>query len=195
MRKYKNLMGCLQIVTLVALIALVITGCGTTKTVEHSMLKSNEVTTIQADSAYTKTTQILTFGDTLKGSSFIPGDSKGSDTTQTDSIETESAGIKLKIKVTTTKNKAGALLGNKIDYSAIAKPTAKQTTNEAHQASVSTQQKKTVKATAAVVTDTKTGFAVPSWVWWLVIIITALFGVLIYFTYKNSIIAWIKKLL
>lgn len=112
------------------------------------------------------------FGDTLRGS-FNVADSSGSD-----SVEFESQGIKLKLKVT------GGKPGTKVNFNAQAKPTARSTLNQQaeRKVNVSSGSKATLNESKKVEVKRLSG-----WVWFALILIVIGIIALVYQKVKRKL--------
>lgn len=149
-------------------IAALMASCGSIKRTEKSNLQVKQETTLKVDSETVKVTETKMFGDTLKGNTFLPIVYTKADSTGADSTTVESGGIKLKIKITPKKSASGGVIGNLIDFSAIAKPISTTLTKEDTQANVNATTKTQVKLKTTSETKEKSGFGIAFWMWCLV---------------------------
>jgi hypothetical protein len=165
--------------------ALVLSGCGSTKTVVDSKVKVAEQTRTHTDSTTVKETVTKHFGDSLKAQNFIPVNPNQDTTKKTDTptvkpftITGESAGVKFKETFTPTYTK-GVINGLNAAIDIIAKPTATTDTHETTHSNVhATTKKDSTSKVESTVTKTS-WLGLPSWVWWAVGIVLLL--VIIYF--------------
>lgn len=171
------------------LTCVVLTGCSTTKSKLKSQSKAHSETESKSTTHTDLVTEIKAYGDTLQGHGYLQVDTTCKDSTKADSIISESHGIKLTIKVTPQRNNKGQITGNRIDYTAIAKPTKTISSREVQQSKVSTTTKVDSTKQSKLTSSVKKGFSVPSWVWWVLLLMIAL--VVIYFL--SPIITFIKK--
>jgi hypothetical protein len=191
-------------VAIIATGAFVFASCGTSKLTQKDSLKVHSESKEQSETNTVKTTETKAYGDTLKGTSFIPftasSDSasneihKGTvpnnrpDTGYT--ITGESGGIKFKATITRTYDN-GKLSGVKADYTAIAKPKTTTDTREVQAAKVRKTTKVDSTKKEQSKKDTKIGFSLPSW-GWLVIVIAAIVAVLFVKPIFNKLKSWIS---
>ena len=197
-----------------ALLILTTVGCGTTKTVTKSEVKEKEQIKTNAVTNTTTNIEKKTFGDTLKGENFIPASAltdtpatqedttdihaKGNGTVpkkkfkkhQPYSVTGESQGIKYRQTFIPQFNN-GKFTGVMQNFSIIAKPVTTTDTREAQHSDVSTTIKKDSAGKADSKTTSKKGLALPSWVWWVIVI--AVLVVLAYIFLKSFIIEKLKQ--
>lgn len=185
-------------------VLFLLASCGSMKKTERSVVKVKSTTQTNVDSSKTVDTETKVFGDTLTGTGFIPANDlqktdsailatpfiAGSDTSVF-AINTESKGIKLRITSKPVKDNKGHVIGNEIDYSAIAKPTATTDTHEVQHTNVRTTKRVDSTQTVHSRTTTKTGFSLPPWVYWA----AGLILLLLFIIYIAPIIQTIKNLL
>jgi hypothetical protein len=163
-------------------LATLLCACGSVKTTLKSSSDVHAVTRVSADSIADKLTVSQTYGDTLRGSDFVPAQVLTDSTTALDSIPysitSESDGIQFKETFTPTYNK-GRFIGDQANITAIAKPVTTTNTREVQHSAVSTTS--TRDSTSHVQTSVKKaiGWSLPSWVWWVTGI--ALLGLAFYF--------------
>jgi hypothetical protein len=201
----KHVALCFSVYAVCAASALFIASCGTTKKTEAVTAQISEQSQVQADSTKTVDTETKMYGDTLAGAGYIPFDAwqapdsaahgapaiQPPDTSGNNTLTVDSKGAKITITATPVRDNKGKVVGTKLTYKAIAKPTQATTTHEVQKASVSTHTK--LKATVKDNTKTVTtkGLSLPSWLWFPLIAVVLVF---LFFIFKTPLLTWIKRI-
>jgi len=152
------------------MIAVLLLGCGSTKTAVQSNTKVTEVTHIKADTQAYQVIVKKQFGDTLTAQHYIPipliKDTSAKAKPYTFNVEIESKGIKHKEKFTPIYNHS-QLVGLTEDDTTIAKPTQITSSAESKHSTVSTETVKDSTAKVHTKTTQSIGWGLFSWPWWI----------------------------
>ena len=152
------------------IIAVLLLGCGTTKTVTQSATKVTEVTHIKADTEAYQVVIKKQFGDTLVAQHYIPlplaKDTSAKAKPESFTVTTESKGIKHSEKFTPIYNHS-ELVALTEDDTTIAKPTQITSSAESKHSTVSTETVKDSTAKVHTKTTQSIGWGLFSWPWWI----------------------------
>lgn len=191
MKRFNNIHpfnACLLLAFLIVAVCTFLTGCGSIKKTEKTATQVHK--TLNVDSVVTtqKATETKFYGDTLTGKSHISTaetDTSGND--KPDSTEAESAGLKIKIKVTPKRNSAGHVTGSTIEYSAVAKPVAQTNSTEVGKLAFTKSAVNDSVATKDETTNKQVGFSIPWWLWLIPVALAVLAAILFYNRLKKLI--------
>lgn len=179
----------LRLVLAVLVSTMLLTACGTVKKFRQS--KTFASTSDSTGSTLIQTSETKIFGDSLKGTSYVPDAPAKIDTANKeqvaqanrgDSVEAESKGIKIKIKTKPVYNQAGNKIGQRLEFEAVAKPTSMINQSSSHQMATTSKSSK-----AIINNNTKEKTINYIWITWLLVLI-ALIGFVLFR-------GWLRKLI
>lgn len=155
------------------LLSLTFGGCKTREIIHQDKQQLEHQASSEVNINQNQRSETNHYGDSLKSNGFVPLPELQTDSPATDKPEVirgESAGIKMKVTFTPSRDNKGKLTGHDVDIEATAKPVAKTNTESNTQAS----EKKTENTQVAIEqesSDTRKGWSPPAWVYFLIITI------------------------